>query len=264
MADVDQGALRWTGDVSAGAWIAPRLGSFGQVTSVLPRGFPAYARVLHPVGDPGEEAATWEAVCAVTGRVPHALAQWQSISSPRVEDGSGRAPSAGRAWEGGEPDLGNLAPPALSALCQVLGEHTPPGTQCCFALWEGFGWIRGSPSVAFYGGSPDIPPAFDAAVMAGPRLRHPLDRNYLLFTGELDAAAQMGWWAAEDWFQGQSPNLFWPADHSWCVASEIDFDSTVVAGSTALVEAVLAREDLEAWAVEPGDLLSSDGDAINV
>ncbi len=82
--DVDVGAmeLRWTGDVSRGEWIAPRLGALGQVASVVPRGFPAYARVLHPVGDPAEGAATWAEVCAVTDRTMHALAQWQSISSP--------------------------------------------------------------------------------------------------------------------------------------------------------------------------------------
>ena len=48
------------------------------------------------------------------------------------------------------------------------------------------------------------------------------------------------------------------------MATEIDFDSTVVAGSAALVEAVLAREDLEAWSVQPADLLSTDGDVVNV
>ena len=266
---MDGGGLRWTGDVSPGEWIAPRLSSFGQVTSVVPRGFAAYARVLHPVGDPDEEEiSTWAAVCAVTDRTPHALAQWQSISSPRVEDGSGRAPSPGRAWEGGEPAVGTLEPSALDSLVQVLGEHTAPGTTCCFALWEGFGWIRGSPAVASFGASPgaagaDVPAAFDAAVVAGPRLHLP-GRDHLLFTGPLGAATQMGWWPDENWFISQSPSLFWPTSRSWCVATEIDLDSTVVAGSTALVDAVLAREDLEAWPVEPGDLVSVDGDTVNV
>lgn len=265
---VEAGGLKWTGDVALGEWIAPRLGSFGQVTSVVPRGFAAYARVLHPVGDPEEGATTWAAVCAVTERTPHALAQWQSISSPRVEDGSRRAPSRGRTWEGDEPAAGRLEPVALDSLCQVLAEHTAPGVECCFALWEGFGWIRGSPAVAFYrppsgAASPDVAPAFEPAVMAGLRLDLP-GRGYLLFTGVLGAATEMGWWPADNWFQAQSPNLMWPVDRSWCVATEIDFDSTVVAGSAALVEAVLAREGLEAWPVEPSDLLSIDGDAVNV
>ena len=94
--------------------------------------------------------------------------------------------------------MGTLDPAALDCLCQVLAGYTAPGTSCCFALWEGFGWIRGSPAVAFHGPSSsaagvDVPPAFDAAVMAGPRLHLP-GRDYLLFTGPLGAAAEMGWW----------------------------------------------------------------------
>ena len=86
----------------------------------------------------------------------------------------------------------------------------------------------------------------------------------MLFTGSLEAATDLGWWPAPDWFDAQSPNLFWPADRSWCVGTEIDLDSTLVAGSTVLVEAVLADPELETWPVEPGDLLGIDGDMVNV
>lgn len=88
---------------------------------------------------------------------------------------------------------------------------------------------------------------------------HP-GRDYLLFSGPLLAAAEIvdpaGIWA-------QSPNLFWPADRSWCVATEIDFDSTIVAGSSVLVAAVLAEPTLEAWPVDPGESLTHDGDTLN-
>ncbi len=53
-------------------------------------------------------------------------------------------------------------------------------------------------------------------------------------------------------------------DRSWCVATEIDLDSTLVAGDAALIDAVLARGGLEAWPVGPSDLLSTDGDTVNV
>ncbi len=36
---------------------------------------------------------------------------------------------------------------------------------------------------------------------------------------------------------GQSPNICWPADRASCAASEIDFDSTLVAGSEELITA---------------------------
>ncbi|WP_327045800.1 hypothetical protein OG320_29665 [Microbispora sp. NBC_01189] len=53
------------------------------------------------------------------------------------------------------------------------------------------------------------------------------------------------WWT-------QSPSLFWPADRAWCVATEIDFDSTFVGGSTAAIGAVLTAPMLEAWPIEGG------------
>lgn len=261
--------LAWTGDVSLGAWIAPRLGPLdGRVGSVVPRGFPAYARVLHPVEDRDGEPSTWAAVCEATGRTPHALMQWHAISSPPVEDGSGHALSRGRAWDGREPQEGRLEPVALDRLCRVLASRADPTVECCFALWEGYGWIHGSPSVVLFGTSPgststEVPPAFDAEVVTGPRLHHP-GRDYLLFTGPLEAATDLGWWPTPDWFDAQSPNLFWPTDQSWCIGTEIDFDSTLVAGSTALIGAVLAEPGLEAWPVQPGDALTMDGDSVNV
>jgi hypothetical protein len=106
-------------------------------------------------------------------------------------------------------------------------------------------------------------PAVSAEVLAGPRLRHP-HRGYLLFRGDLTAALDMGNRPFPDWFVPQSPNILWPEDRSWCVATEIDFDSTLVGGSAALVAAILADPDLETWPVDPDDNLSRNGDKINI
>jgi hypothetical protein len=61
-------------------------------------------------------------------------------------------------------------------------------------------------------------------------------------------------------FEVQSPNLFWPDDRSWCVGTEIDFDSTLVADTPELIEVVLAAPALEAWVVRTEDSLAFDGD----
>ena len=37
----------------------------------------------------------------------------------------------------------------------------------------------------------------------------------------------------------QSPSILWPADRRWVMVSEIDFDSTVVAGSQELISALV-------------------------
>ena len=65
------------------------------------------------------------------------------------------------------------------------------------------------------------------------------------------------------WFAPVPPNLVWPFDRSWFVGTEIDFDSTIVAGFPALVEAVLKAPGLEAWPIDVEDRLGAFDDAIN-
>jgi hypothetical protein len=190
--------------------------------------------------------------------------QWAAITTTSC--GASTAPS-GR-WDVGNVRVGTLAPGALEALIDVLTPAT--GRQNCFhALWDGRGWVDGVgvKVVSASCGRPVEPapvpePGVSAEVWALPRLRLP-HRAYLLFRGPLHAALDMGWQWSPGAFQPQSPSLFWPADHSWCVSTEIDFDSTLVAGSKDLVHAVLAAAGLEAWPVEPYDDLTAFADLPN-
>jgi hypothetical protein len=74
---------------------------------------------------------------------------------------------------------------------------------------------------------------------------------------------QLGWTDSYGMVFPQSPNLFWPTDHAWCVASEIDLFCTLVGGSDDLAEALPADPRLEAWPVQPDDPIALDGDQIN-
>ena len=164
------------------------------------------------------------------------------------------------------PAIGNLETACLRSLCEVLAGYTAASAQCWFAVWEGWGDLRESGQVAFssLGGlspSPLAPPAWQLDLHA-PNFALP-HRVYYLFTGPLGDAVKIGTWVTRDWFLPRSPNIFWPGDRSWCVASEIDFDSTIVGGTTDLIADVLHRDDLEARPVGPDDLLAWDGDTIN-
>jgi hypothetical protein len=247
-------------DPAVGDWLEPRSGGgLGTVGSEVPHGYAAYARVFHPVDHAdGRPHLTWAEVCRRTGRIPHPLMQWHAVQRGDHET-----------WDDGAPDLGNLDPAALAVLVDVLAPAT--GEQECFhALWDGWGWIRGGSSVAIMVATdgpgepepPQIEPGVPADVLALPRLRRP-DRKYLLFRGPLRAALEMGRRTDAFGFEPQSPSLIWPADRSWCVATEIDFDSTLVGGSTELVAAVLDAPGLEAWPVTPADRLTHDGDLLN-
>jgi len=74
---------------------------------------------------------------------------------------------------------------------------------------------------------------------------------------------ELGWAHPLGGFFPQSPNLFWPQDHAWWVASEIDLLCTLVAGSEALAQALVADPRLEAWRVRPADPIAFDSDQIN-
>ena len=110
--------------------------------------------------------------------------------------------------------------------------------------------------------SPCEAAALSADVLAGPRLDLP-ERSYLLFRGPLHAALTMGHQVTSDWFVPQSPSLLWPADRSWCLATEIDFDSTLLGGPRELIDAITQEPSLEAWPVQPADDLTIRGDRIN-
>jgi hypothetical protein len=263
-------------DVSAADWVVDGVGSFGSgVKGLLPSSFESYARILHPAWRRGEEwhreAVTWETVAAETGRKVHSRVQFDSLTG--VERGEPRDY---------EPDVGEMPPSLLSDLCEVLKGHTTTPERCWFCLWEGWAWVGGAPSAAIMSTAEDVddpfvdlPPAFPPEIINGPRVSLP-GRGYILFDGPLDAATEMGLRIGElvndvrpdagvelDEFSPQTPNLLWPDDHAWCVATEVDLDSTYLGGSEALVQAILADTRFEAWRAELDEIVHSGGDDVN-
>ncbi|MEU7905373.1 hypothetical protein [Actinoplanes sp. NPDC049118] len=224
-------------DVAAASWIKPRLiGTFGAVTRHVPEGYAAYVRVCHPVEDAAGQQVTWSTVAAATGRQAHPTMQWHALVGS-----ADHFNMAGSLWSGNNPDRGELAPPTLATLCENLAQHTSTPGSCYFCLWDGYGWL------------PDTAPA---------QLHHG-DRDYILLAGPLHAALQLGDHPRSDWFIPQSPNLFWPADRAWCVATEIDFDSTLIGGTAELARQLLNDPALDAWPVDPDDSLAADADLLN-
>jgi hypothetical protein len=226
-------------DVGAGVWIAPRLCGFGgRVCCIVPAGFAGYVRVLHPPADAGGGLAAWSQVCELTGRIAHPLMQWHKISTAPPTGSQTGASS----WPGSDPEVGNLAPAVLADMLEIIAGLTPDPGDCYHAVWDGWGWLPGE--------------------VLGPRLSHP-QRDYLLFHGPLRAALSIGDEGTADWRPPQSPSLLWPSDRSWLLATEIDFDSTLVGGSAELVEELLQAPRFEAWPVGIDDDLTIDGDRIN-
>jgi hypothetical protein len=268
---MDQFRLHPSSRLVEAEWLASRLATFGSgVASVVPGGFPAYSRILHPARGRNDEKIRWADVAVKSGSTMHRLVQFHAITKPPVSASEvAVAP----------PEPGNLPPDLLRVLCAVLDKRTSTPDSCWFCLWDGYGWLHDSgvstmesrltgtfaPPPATLAGathSACLSPVLRAAVSNAPRVSLPY-RDYLLFEGPLEAATELGWMMPGGGFVPQSPNLFWPHDHAWCVASEIDLFCTLVAGSIALAEDLLADPYLEVWRVFATDPVSADSDQKN-
>ncbi|MFJ4223426.1 hypothetical protein [Microbacterium sp. NPDC089695] len=326
--------MQWISDPSTGEWLRERLDDpwNASMHSVVPRGYPAYARILHPafvrslpdrpVPSPDEwvqmplaeqnrlielfhdEPATWASTAAAFGTEVHPLAQWQRlVRTPTDGDWRTRIAPDGREFTA--PMEGELAPEVVATIARHLVAHTTTPDAGVAALWEGFGGLLGhlghTPSRAFltFGdGNGDDPnhqamldrsvhdplnnafrkPTWQEGILSreiseGPRLEFE-GRAYVLFSASARELADADWVLDAPWRDrpgeergfppsAQSPNILWPEDRSWVMVSEIDFDSTVIAGSGEMVAALCADPAIEALPLREGADLHWDADDVN-
>ena len=94
-------------------------------------------------------------------------------------------------------------------------------------------------------------------------------REHVLFRGGARELADPEWIGRVPWANAampeftETPSLAWPDDRAWVLVTEVDYDSTIVAGSVALVQALVADPRLEAFAIPEGADLGWDADEVN-
>lgn len=111
-------------DIGQAAWIRERLVGFGAgVQSVVPTGFPAYVRLLHPAERPPPEPRLirWAEVAQRAGVTMHAAIDFDELAAAL----DGLAPS--KRWEVAEPHIGNLDPEPLAPSATSSPATPPPG-----------------------------------------------------------------------------------------------------------------------------------------
>lgn len=259
--------VEWSAEVEQVDWVRERLAPFesGEVTSVVPVGFGAYARVLHPAHDSQERPIRWFEVAAHNGIELPRDAHFPEIALQPPGDRS-------QAWNVVAPQEGTLCLADATALVDILRQHTTSPDRCWFCLWDGYGWetsaLYSIPS-AIFGDEPQpgaepglyvgpdtqvsVPEPHGAPkdpiprqVRDGPRAELP-GRGYFLYKGVLDAA--LAFLEPEQ----QTPNLWWPADRVWCLASELDLGWTYIGGSPDLIDHIVGDSRIEAVRAEPAD-----------
>ncbi|MBA2370522.1 MAG: hypothetical protein H0V71_02630 [Chloroflexi bacterium] len=205
--------------------------------ALVPHGFEAYARLLHPASRDNSShegsPVRWSEIAARNGRAMHPLVQFERIAGAGLRRD---APLWDRA-----PLSGHLPAAVVDHLVPVLREGTSRAETCWFAVWYG------------YGGMPETEGFHGAPTFARP------GRGYYLLRGDIGMSAAM----ARTWPHGHGPSLWWPDNRAWCVASEIDLDSTYIGGSADCIARLLAHPGLGAFPAALEDDVSAASDTLN-
>lgn len=214
------------------------------VVAIVPTGFEAYARILHPLLD-GQRWDDEAPLCLGSGDEPYDYPYADPLLA--VE--------------------GDLGAETVDALVTALAPSTRG--QCHFGLWDGWGWLHPG-GVVYYA------PADGSLV--GARAQEELQQHYdrsmsgvhsfigacalsddvgggrpmRLFDGSIESVRAIGHDAFGDGsLSRQCPQWWWPSDRTWFVATEIDYPWTYLAGSELLVNDVLASLPAESARIAP-------------
>lgn len=233
--------IRPINDTAEARWFCDALDpSFETLGGLLPSGFEAYARVLHPAwrvrredGRLARSPVRWAEVAGIRGTVAHRRMQWPQVwALPMFDDPVIEACTEAVLEPIVQPDEGTLPPEVARALIEVLGEHTAAPGSCFVGVWPGF-------NREYRQGIPETGRISTRA------------RDWDLFRAPLEALA-LDFFDIGTMFR-QSPNLAWPEDRRWCLVTDIDLVSTYVGGPEALIAQILGHESLEAYEAVPED-----------
>ena len=192
---------------------------------LMPDGFEAYARILHPAYQPGaDDPVRWSEIAGLLGTTLHPGADFEKLAGSRIDD-----------WE--EPSWGQLPEVETRDLVEILRHFTT--SRCClFAIWEGRGGM-------------------DRLWQGAVSIRLP-GRVYRLFGGTLDSALEL----LDEGEPAPGPSLWWPEDRAWFVGTDIDDVSSYVGGSRACISEILAS-GMETFEVSPDARVDMGADTIN-
>jgi hypothetical protein len=232
--------LRPAINVQPADWLVTGLTTFAKsVHSLLPTGFAAYVRIFHPAWrDPrGYGLVSWAEIAAVYGALPNPAMQLHAL----VGDlGVSSHETAVPGVFARVPEVGSLPAEVRALLIGILSANTSTPDTCWFAIWEGWGALK-----------PDI--------RSAPTFVLP-NRKYHLVTGPIQAAGESAMGVGA---HNQSASLWWPADRAWCVATEIDLNTTYIGCDAACSEAILTKLGLEALAIDPNMGIDFRSDPLN-
>ncbi len=222
------------------------------VELVVPEGFEAYVRLLHPLQE-GQRWATTAPSYLAEGTEPYPYPYSEPVQ--QVEEDMGAE--------------------LVDALVPKLAAATSTPESCHFGLWNGWGDLHpGSHPAAFARRIPWWAPLAGLRASSEHRRAEEAERAWearqytfvaacpvqpwwggrdmLLFDGPLRRVAAIGTLPLfAERLRRRGPQWWWPADQRWFVATEIDFPWSYVGGSVSLIDSLLGDSNLEAVRADP-------------
>lgn len=263
----------------AAGWVISATHGSTEVHSLVPDVFESYARIFHPAmreatdrdlpcRAPGESRTgvpvhprmngvpwrevSWREVAEANGKVAHPAMEWTAITGSYEFSWSGMQPGL---WAQ-SPAHDSLPLRLTRVMCEMLTSFTSTPGQCWAAVWEGYADLGGL--------------RFDERL---PRLAM-RNRPMILASGPLSAVPEKSFtdlsanashdredWRAVECYR--SPSLWWPADRAWCVATDVDMQTTYLGGSTECIDSLIRDGRLEVMRVTDEQKITFDADTIN-
>lgn len=195
-------------DGTHASWWLEQLDRWGRhgipVSSFVPSGLPAVCQVLHPWWGHDAEPIRWETLAGHPG-----IAELRD----RYQTRDGLVPALAHE-QGLEASTGELDELTVSALVEVLDSATTTPGDVFVAVWTGWG---------------DVPvQRFPGAARLNTQAR-----GHFLLRGPLTGVLSS---VRASVHNQPTSGLWWPADRTWFVATEIDFEWTFVAGEPSLID----------------------------
>lgn len=225
-------------------WLRGQLVYGRSVGSWIPVGFERHARILHPAhfwdGAPDQtvaRAVPWREVSAWSGKPLHRASSIHDVAS-RADGTSWRRQGTSLPLEG------ELEPPYISRLSEILVEATTTPNAVWLLVWHGYAGPGARYSLAR--GRPIRSPRLSKEPDRAPVVRispslSGSGREYFLHRGSIEASSDDHDHSVSE----EPPSFWWPADRAWFVSTDIDSSSTYVGGSSRLIERLLDDDLLE-------------------
>lgn len=216
----------------------------------MPAGFESYLRILHkahPAEIEGPDRipcpeATWGEVASALGRKLAPETTWTDLSGTYGEPAE-FVPGLGTVYP---PEEGRLDAAGFRALARVLAATTDGPLLAAF-------WAGWEPVLEDKESAKAVGKGKTFSIQGMHYVLYSLDRSELADSSWMQLPA-FGWAGGS----GLTPNFLWPADESWCLATNVDLDSSVLGAPSRTLSEVEALPELETFPVTPStDLTSS-------